>query len=185
MKLRPDTKPHTETEQTFRCFYRPHKRVQWRNECIDYKTGEVISPPSRTEQSHKDACDINNIVKRMKPHEMAQLIERNAQAGMYVDLPDNTDYQSAITTVMQAEASFNSLPSKVRERFNHDPSLFLTFATNSANIDELRALGLAAPSLPAAVPPAPPAAQSTTSQTLSPNPAPSTNSTPSLPETKT
>ena len=138
-----------------RCHYRPHRRVQWVNECVDPRTGEIISPPSRTEQHHRDSCDINLIVKRMKPHEMQALIERNAAAGMYLDLPDDLDYQSAIQTVMNAEASFLTLPSAVRDRFGHDPALFLQFATNPANLTELRSLGLAASSLPPPVPPPP------------------------------
>lgn len=162
-------KTTTHHPAALRCFYRPHRRVQFHNECIDYKTGEIINPPSRTEQHHKDSCDINLIVKRMKPHEMQQLIARNAAAGMYTDLPDNTDYQTALDTVREAGHAFDSLPSQVRERFGHDPARFLAFATDPANLQALRDFGLAAPSLPAAVPSAPPAAPTPTAQTQSPS----------------
>lgn len=141
---------------TLRSFYRPHQPVTFKNEIVDPVTGEIINPPSRTEQHHKDACDINQIVRRMKPHEMQQLIQLNAAAGMYVDLPDGFDYQQAIDTVMRAEQSFLSLPAKVRERFGNDPALFVSFATNPQNLAELQTLGLAAPSLPPSIPPSPP-----------------------------
>lgn len=162
-------------------FFRPHEPFIYRNERFDALTGEFVVDPSRTETHHKDACDINNIVRRMKPHEIQQLIQANAAAGMYVDLPDELDYQASIAAVRRAEASFMSLPSKVRERFGNDPALFVTFATNPQNISELRELGLASPSLPAAVPPSPPPqppSQPAQAQISSPAPSQTPNPNP-------
>jgi phage internal scaffolding protein len=43
---------------------------------------------------------------------------------------------------MAAQDSFLALPAKVRARFDNDPALFVDFASDEANRDELKALGL-------------------------------------------
>lgn len=111
-------------------FYRPHERVT-----------KSFKLPSMTKQSHKDECDINLILRRFEKTGVLEHVRENP--GRYLDLPTEPDYQTALNTVMQAEAAFMELPSKVRERFRNDPALFVEFATDSRNLDEMVALGLA------------------------------------------
>lgn len=135
-----------------RSFYRPHRRVTFDNLYLDPTTGEYAVMPSMTKQEFQFECDINNVIKQFKPHQMVEMLRANLASGMYSDLPDSYDYQEALHLVKDADKMFLTVPSKVRERFGHDPAAFLAFTQNSANLSELRQLGLAQPE---AAPPAP------------------------------
>lgn len=133
-------------------FYRPHPRVTFDN--VD-DNGEVL--PSMTKQSFVAECDINNIIKQFSATGMLTHVRDQAALGQYLDLPDETDFQSALNTVEVGRAAFDSLPSKVRDRFGNDPASFLAFLSDANNRDEAIALGLIdAP--PKVETPAPPAA---------------------------
>jgi len=150
-------------------FYRPHDRLKtaFTNEWIHPVTGEITHPPSRTKQEFKDECDINNIIKAYKITGQIAHISANAAKGVYMDLPEPTDYQESLNIIRQAEQSFDSLPAKIRDRFKNDPTQFLDFLKDPKNRDEAMDLGLidrppipvapaAPPVAPAAPPPAPP-----------------------------
>lgn len=126
-------------------FYRPHVRsATWfTNEYADKKTGELKQLPSMTKQSFVEQCDINNILKQFKLTGVVSHISSNASQGAYMDLPDDLDYQASMTTIMQGNEAFASLPSKIRTRFENDPAQFLAFMADPANADEIVSLGLA------------------------------------------
>lgn len=126
-----------------RSFYRPHKRVQFMNELTNPITGEITRPESRTKQSFVPECDINNIIKSFKLTGQIKHINERAAQGTYADLPDSVDFQEALHLVKDARASFATLPSQVRDRFQNDPSLFLAFMGDPRNQDEIIKLGLA------------------------------------------
>jgi len=99
----------------------------------------VFSKPSLTKQSFRDECDINNILRKFNV--TGQLPVGSVQP-QYGDFSGVTDYQSALNAVMAAQDSFLALPAKIRSRFQNDPALFVEFASDEANKDELKALGL-------------------------------------------
>jgi phage internal scaffolding protein len=99
----------------------------------------VFTRPSRTQQSFRDECDINNILRQFNV--TGQLPVGSVQP-QYGDFSGITDYQSALNAVMAAQDSFLALPAKVRARFDNDPALFVEFASDEANKDERKALGL-------------------------------------------
>jgi len=99
----------------------------------------VFTRPSRTQQSFRDECDINTILKRFNI--TGQLPVGSVQP-QYGDFSGITDYQSALNAVMAAQDSFLALPAKVRAKFDNDPALFVEFASDEANKDEMKALGL-------------------------------------------
>ncbi len=99
----------------------------------------VFTGVSRTKQSFKDECDINNILRKFNV--TGQLPVGSVQF-QYGDFSGITDYQSALNAVMAAQDSFLALPAKVRARFDNDPALFVEFASDEANKDEMKALGL-------------------------------------------
>lgn len=129
-------------------FYRPHDRVSFDN--ADPNTGEIL--PSMTKQSFVAECDINNIVKQFSQTGMLTHVRENAAMGQYLDLPDEIDFQSALNTVELGHRAFDSLPSKIRDRFGNDPLQFLAFLADDSNRDEAISLGLinAPPPAPAA-----------------------------------
>jgi len=99
----------------------------------------VFRKPSRTQQHFRAECDINTILERFNI--TGQLPSGSVQP-QYGDFSGITDYQSALNAVMAAQDSFLELPAKIRARFDNDPALFVDFASDEANRDELKAMGL-------------------------------------------
>jgi phage internal scaffolding protein len=99
----------------------------------------VFTRPSRTKQSFRDECDINNILRQFNV--TGQLPVGSVQP-QYGDFSGITDYQSALNAVMAAQDSFLQLPAKLRAKFDNDPALFVEFASDEANRDEMKAMGL-------------------------------------------
>lgn len=146
---------------TYVGWYQPHKPVNWTGEILNIKTGELVKEPSLTKQSFKDECDINNIVKSFRTVQDIINLTENGRKGVFTDLPDPFQYQDGLNLVIQAQASFDALPSGLRNRFENDPAQFLAFMTNPANQDEMIKLGLATDNRPPpttpVVPPSTPA----------------------------
>jgi len=98
-----------------------------------------FSKSSLTKQSFRDECDINNILRKFNV--TGQLPIGSVQP-QYGDFSGITDYQSALNAVMAAQDSFLELPAKIRAKFDNDPALFVEFASDEANRDEMKAMGL-------------------------------------------
>lgn len=128
-------------------FYRPHPR-------LITPVGEI----SMTKQSHKQECDINNILSQYKKTGLIHHI--TSLQPTFTDLPDEIDYQHAQNTLLQAQEAFAALPSSVRDRFGNDPALFLGAFQDETQAEYLREMGLLKPLKPAepAPDPSPPAA---------------------------
>jgi phage internal scaffolding protein len=92
-----------------------------------------------TEQSHKDTCDINLILRDYARTGFMRHAEQNK--GRYDDV-SAVDYQKAMITVAEVKSLFEGLPAGVRKDFNHDPSAFLTYVQNPANAKELEQRGI-------------------------------------------
>lgn len=97
--------------------------------------------PSLTKQAFKDDADVNVIV------------ERFARQGEFpvFDPADFTwgdatgfDFRAALDVVNAAQAAFEQMPAKVRNRFENDPRQFVDFCSDPANKEELDRLGLLA-----------------------------------------
>jgi len=99
----------------------------------------VFTRPSRTQQSFRDECDINNILRQFN---VTGELPVGSVQPQYGDFSGITDYQSALNSVMAAQDSFLALPAKVRAKFDNDPAVFLDFVSDEANKDEMKALGL-------------------------------------------
>lgn len=93
----------------------------------------------RTKQSFTEACDINKILELFS--RTGQLPE--SKPKQYGDFSNVPDYVTAFNIVSQAQDQFYSLDAKVRAQFENSPELFLEFATNPSNVDEMVKLGLA------------------------------------------
>lgn len=139
------------SKEPMRGFYHPHdpKKTAFGVN----KDGEIIEQVSMTKQEFMADCDIHNILAEFKVTGQIKHLAANAAAGVYADLSNLPDYQTALNTVAAGEAAFASLPSKLRARFENDPAQFLAFLEDPANQDEIIALGLAVDKRP---PPAPP-----------------------------
>lgn len=121
------------------------------------KTSITFPEKTMTKQSFKDECDINTI---MAKYQTTGLIEhvQNVQ-GAYGDFTSVEDYQLSLNQVIEAQAAFDNLPAKIRDRFANDPARLMSFLQDETNLDEARSLGLVEPEkIPAgATPQTPPA----------------------------
>lgn len=118
---------------------------------------DFTSATDMTKQSHKQECDINNILSTYKRTGIIQHITE--QQPIYTDLPDSMDYQQAMHISMQAREAFSTLPSAVRRYFQNDPTQLLMALHDPAMIPTLQELGIVAkPDAPQ--PPGNPAANS-------------------------
>lgn len=110
--------------------YRPHKRIQL--ECLD---------ASRAQQHMRDECNINLIMRKFE--KTGALDHLNTHNGDYGDYTSYNGYHDAMNIVSEANEMFASIPSKIREQFKNDPSIFLQFAQDPTNVDQMIDLGLA------------------------------------------
>lgn len=116
----------------FKTAYQKHKR-----HTLEF--GE----PSLTKQSFRDECDINNI---MSKYQKTGIIEHlNEHNGEYGDFISYQDYHTSLNQILEAQETFNSIPSSIREKFNNNPAEFLEFAQNPENHDQMVEFGMAYP----------------------------------------
>ena len=109
---------------------------------VDFDDPSVIVDfgPSLTHQSFADECNFNAVLARW---ETTGVIEHVNQAQpQYLDVSALPDYQSALNIVQEAQASFDALPSTLRERFSNNPGSLISFLADPSNRDEAIKLGL-------------------------------------------
>lgn len=118
--------------------------------------------PSRTHQSFKQECDINEIMRRFRKSGDPDFLKRLGRItdGVYGDFSNVSDYRTALDQVARAADVFSALPARVRARFENDPAVFLDFCSDPANAQELIDLGLATPRVADSAPETPPQTQS-------------------------
>lgn len=104
-------------------------------------TGLKFGPDevSRTKQSFQEECDINTIVaKSIK----AGQLPLSSKQGIFADVSEFEDFQTAHEKVQYALDAFQQVPAKVRDRFGNDPQKFFSFCQDQKNLKELKELGL-------------------------------------------
>lgn len=78
---------------------------------------------SRTKQSFKDECDINNLMARYeKTGQLPALAAAQPQYGDFADVPT---FMEACQIVQKAEEQFAALPAEVRAECANNPAIFL------------------------------------------------------------
>lgn len=81
----------------------------------------VVTGKGVTEQAHKNACDVNLILKRYK--QTGQLPP--TKQGQYVDVSRIGDFQHSMNIVAQGKNAFEKLPAEVRKKFKNDPVAYV------------------------------------------------------------
>lgn len=79
---------------------------------------------SETQQHAKNDCDINQIVKRYRPDEIAAM-RRPGQYDPDGVLLNMGDFQTQMERLANASSLFEELPSQVRKDFKNDPARLL------------------------------------------------------------
>lgn len=77
---------------------------------------------AKTEQSHKQECDINYIMTRYR--KTGQLPVREHEP-VYADVSNLKTFQQAQDLVAQGLSKFNALPAAVRAKYKNDPKQWL------------------------------------------------------------
>lgn len=78
----------------------------------------VNDQPSETVQSDAHLTDIQHIMKQFGIVGMSEHLDLTDR--QFMDVSEFTDYADMMNHVREAETAFMDLPSKIRERFDHD-----------------------------------------------------------------
>lgn len=113
-------------------------------------TAVVNNEESMAQQSFKEECDINVILRKFA---VTGQLPDNVRVPQYAEFEEAFDFMSCMNVIRAGEEAFAAMPSDVRERFSNDPARFIAFANDKDNYDEALKMGLVV-SRPA--PPAPP-----------------------------
>lgn len=96
----------------------------------------------RTQQSFKDECNINVLMKR---YEKTGILPQGRDIPMqYADV-SAIDFQSSMDRVALVRGVFSQLDARTRLRFENDPEQMLEFVANPDNAAEAVKLGLLEP----------------------------------------
>lgn len=92
-----------------------------------------------TEQSHKDQCDVNNIIKKYDRDGL--ILHISKFEGKFGDM-SGLDFKEIHDKVINAKLMFDELPSEIRNRFRNSPQELLTFMDDPGNREEAIKLGI-------------------------------------------
>jgi len=98
----------------------------------------LVDPVSRTKQSFKNECDINNIMRKFQK---TGAVAHVARFGGDYGFATSVDFHEASNIVIRGRELYSALPSSIRKRFG-DPGEFLDFVQDPKNEDEMRSLGI-------------------------------------------
>jgi len=100
--------------------------------------------PTMAEQHTAHLTNINYLIERYKPDELAAYIAARNQYRREIighDFSAELDLQSAKNTVLRSRKEFEKLPDSVRKQFaNHLE--FIKFIDNPANVEKMLELGI-------------------------------------------
>ncbi len=88
----------------------------------------------RTQQCHKDECDIEKIMSRFQRTGTISHISK--YQGVYADYSEY-DFAEQANRLNEGVRVFEALPGEVRREFNQDPQAFFNFVNDPANADDL------------------------------------------------
>ena len=98
---------------------------------------------SKTIQNLPFPTDINQIVSRYRETGILGSPQNASNMQpLFVDISGITNLQDAQNKVIAAREAFESLPAKVRNRFQNNPQAFVDFMGNPENKEEAIRLGL-------------------------------------------
>ena len=110
----------------------------------NYKSPKGIEnkSASMTQAQFQDECDINRIMDRYMRTGCLSDPMSQRKPGTYGDFSQLGDYMENMNKVVEAREMFESLPSRIRERFGNNPGAMIDFVMNPDNQKEAIELGL-------------------------------------------
>lgn len=119
-----------------------------RQDNVNRITGEV--EVSLTKQEMGAACDINNIMKKYE--KTGEINHMSLRPPQYGNFASTMSFQQQRNAVIEATATFEKLPAKIRTYFDNDPAKLVDFMADPANEEAGKQLGLYAPDDPGMAP---------------------------------
>lgn len=101
--------------------------------------GFFCDEPTMAQQNFKDECDINTIVRRFGVTGQIPVPSIEPQFG---DFSGVSSYHDAMNLLIDAQETFDAIPSDIRKQFDNDPGKFVDFTLNPDNRDQLKEWGL-------------------------------------------
>ena len=105
------------------------------------KVDPIIFGESLTEQSHKESCDINNIIIAATANPML-LADPAPDRKVFRDFSSGDDYLELQNKLCEARSMFYDLPAELRDHFEHDPAKIIDFVADPDNALEAHEMGL-------------------------------------------
>lgn len=102
--------------------------------------GTAVEGESMAQQSFKEECDINVILRRFA---VTGEMPDNVRVPQYGDFEESFDFMSAMNVIRDAQEAFAAMPSDVRDRFANDPARFVDFVNHEGNYEEAVKMGIA------------------------------------------
>lgn len=93
----------------------------------------TFNEPSLTEQTHKQSCDINYIIKKFS--QTGQLLNENTMEKQYGEAPA-IDLKSALDLVKNSHQEFNELSPEIKAAFSENPDNYFEFLHQYAEAPE-------------------------------------------------
>lgn len=104
---------------------------------IDFKKSKSL-----TQQSFKDAADVNNIVdKFVRTGVLVDPMTVGNRQPMFEDF-SNVDFQTSMEMVAMAKSQFMMLPSDIRSKFDNNVAVMMDYIQKPENKAEAIKLGL-------------------------------------------
>lgn len=100
--------------------------------------------PTMAEQHTAHLTNINYLIEKYKPDELAAYMAARAQYKQEIeghDFSQEPDLQSGMNTVYRMKQAFQTLPDEIKSQFKNHLE-FLKFVDNPANQEKMIALGL-------------------------------------------
>lgn len=103
------------------------------------KVKTINNEPTRTQQHQASQVDIKSIMARAR---LTGQMPTPSSKLYYGDFTQVGSYQECLNKVIDAQNAFNTLPAKIRDRFQNDPQQLLSFLNDPKNDKEAAQLGL-------------------------------------------
>lgn len=116
-----------------RTAYGPRKRSG-----LSFVDEDGVPLPSRTKQSFKAECDIQNILRKFQK---TGILEHARRYGGEFGHAPAVDFKTAMDIVARGRSMWEDLPSSLKKRFNSAEE-FVAFCQDDGNREEAEALGL-------------------------------------------
>ena len=124
---------NTESESVQIAFALPHRPSP--------KVDPIVFGESLTEQSHKEGCDINNIITAATSNPML-LADPAPDRKVFRDFSSGDNYLELQNQLCEAQSTFNELPADLREYFDNDPANVVDFVSDPNHALEAHEMGL-------------------------------------------